>query len=165
MCSTSSKCLICPFCLVCDWQSAVSRVRPLSLTELRVDRKALQLRDQHRVLHLHSLPRQPVTSSLQTACRLLLLISKYLKYSCRKLVLIFTENILSVHLLCFLPLWLYQCRPWGRSALQYFSGDCSHCRHSASSSEPGLPSLEQSPTSTVNAGGHGAHLPATHHCQ
>lgn len=161
MCNISYKSLICPFCPVCHWQSAVSRVSSLRLTELGLDGKASQFWDQHRVLHLRSLPRQPATIPLQTACRLLLLVPEYLKYSCRKLMLIFTQNI---HL-CFFTLCVSQSHPRGRSALQYISGDCSLCRDSASCSEPGLPSSEQNPASTGDSGGHGAHLPETHHCQ
>lgn len=85
------------------------------------------------------------------------------KYSCRKLMLIFKRDSHFTYLV-FFTLCLYQRHPWGRSALQYISGDC-HLRDSASSSEPGLQSSEQIPASTGHSGGHGAHLPETHHCQ
>lgn len=60
------------------------------------------------------------------------------------------------------PLSLCQCCTWGCGAFWNFPGDCSRCCRDPSSSEPGLPSVEQNPGHTWR---HGAHLPETHHRQ
>lgn len=137
------------------WQSADSRVRAPC-----VERKASLLPDQDRVLHLHSLLRPPATNPIQNACRLLLLNPQHLKDSMSTTNVDFFQyiilNPLPVGLLC------QQCRPWGRGAFQYVSGGC---REPACSSQHGLPSLEQSAASPGHTGGHGAHLPETHHSQ
>ena len=67
----------------------------------------------------------------------------------------------SVSKLILLLSLLYQRHPWGCCSFRRFPGNCSCCRDSASSTEPGLPSLEH----TGHTGGHGAHLPETHHGQ
>ena len=139
-----------PFGVVCHLQSAASRVR-----------QAWLLPDQHRVCNLHRLLRQPTSSLLQTACRPLTLVPKHLH---RKLMLISAVN--PKCLLVLFPLsslnGLHKCCPWRCGAPQHVPGGC---RVPASPSEPGLPPLEQTAASSCHSGGHGAHLPETHHRQ
>lgn len=129
----------------CHQQNTASRVTPE-----RRERRPSQLPDQNPAFHLRSLPEHPATSPFQTIRR----------FFCSP------QDVWN-HLLLFPSFFVSLCqsRPQCSGDLRDIPGDSSCCRDPPSSSEPGLPHVEQRPGFSDRSGGHRAHLPETPHRQ